>query len=70
MSGGESGRLVPIAVALDTDDWTQFESWCDTFGPRVGALKVGLEAFVRWGRPAVERARRSAGDGGRLFLDL
>lgn len=60
-------RLERVAVALDTDDWSAFVRWCDLFGPRVGVLKVGLEAFVRWGRPAVERARSSAG---RLFLDL
>ena len=60
-------RLERVAVALDTDDWKAFERWCDLFGPRVGVLKVGLEAFVRWGRPAVERARAQAA---KLFLDL
>lgn len=67
---GSGHRLQPIAVALDTDDWATFELWCDRFGPRVGTLKVGLEAFVRWGRAAVERARRGAGAGGAIFLDL
>jgi orotidine-5'-phosphate decarboxylase len=62
-----TSRLDRVAVALDTSDWPTFESWCDRFGPEVGVLKVGLEAFVRWGRPAVERARRSARG---LFLDL
>jgi orotidine-5'-phosphate decarboxylase len=56
-----------IAVALDTGDRDQFRSWCRWFGPRVGVLKVGLEAFVQWGPPAVEEARRH---GGALFLDL
>ena len=70
MSESNRERLARVAVALDTDDWATFERWSDTFGARVGALKVGLEAFVRWGRPAVERARRSLGAGGRLFLDL
>ncbi len=79
MSPPKSARLESIAVALDTDDWALFERWCDLFGPRVGVLKVGLEAFVRWGKRAVERAQRSVtrdgssgtGDaGGRLFLDL
>ena len=59
--------LARVAVALDTSDWAEFESWCDRFGPRVGVLKVGLEAYVRWGSPAVTRARRVAR---RLFLDL
>ena len=63
-------RVRPIerlAVALDTPDWPTFASWCDRFGPRVGFLKVGLEAYVRWGPPAVARAREA---GARIFLDL
>jgi orotidine-5'-phosphate decarboxylase len=60
-------RLEPVAVALDTADRETFEAWAVTFGPRVGVLKVGLEAFVRFGPPAVEAARRA---GGRIFLDL
>ena len=59
--------LQAVAVALDTDDWRQFQEWCSVFGPRVGVLKVGLEAFVRWGAAAVETAARS---GARVFLDL
>ena len=60
-------RLDPVAVALDTADRATFERWAELFGPRVGVLKVGLEAFVRFGPPAVEAARRA---GGRIFLDL
>jgi orotidine-5'-phosphate decarboxylase len=56
-----------VAVALDTRDWQEFDRWCKTFGPRVGVLKVGLEAFCRWGEKAVELARAQ---GKRLFLDL
>ena len=56
-----------IAVALDTSDWDEFCDWCRWFGPRVGVLKVGLEAFVKWGPAAVEEARSHAA---RLFLDL
>jgi orotidine-5'-phosphate decarboxylase len=56
-----------LAIALDTPDWPTFESWCEQFGPRVGVLKVGLEAFVSWGHQAIEVARRHAG---RVFLDL
>jgi len=55
-----------IAIALDTSDWTEFCHWCRVLGPRVGLLKVGLEAFVKWGPSAVEEARRRA----RVFLDL
>ncbi len=63
----ETRALARVAVALDTNDRGTFESWCAFFGPRVGVLKVGLEAFVRWGPPAVETARQHARA---LFLDL
>ncbi len=59
--------LAPLAVALDTSDWQTFQSWCALFGPRVGTLKVGLEAFLRWGPKAVEEAARH---GAEIFLDL
>jgi len=62
-----SRPLDRVAVALDTPDRERFEAWCRTFGPRVGLLKVGLEAFVRWGPPAVETARTHARG---VFLDL
>jgi orotidine-5'-phosphate decarboxylase len=61
------GALAAVAVALDTDERATFDAWCERFGPRVGVLKVGLEAFVRWGPAAVTEARRHAR---RLFLDL
>lgn len=63
----DRGVLGRVAVALDTADFDEFAGWCDLFGPRVGVLKVGLEAFVRWGGKAVTRA--SAG-GADVFLDL
>ena len=62
-----SKSLDRVAVALDTPDRAEFTRWCRVFGPRVGLLKVGLEAFVRWGPPAVEEARAS---GAGVFLDL
>ena len=64
---GGRGVLEKVAVALDTNDRATFERWCAFFGPRVGVLKVGLEAFVRWGPPAIEVARRHSRG---LFLDL
>jgi orotidine-5'-phosphate decarboxylase len=60
-------RLPRVAVALDTSDRATFERWCRLFGPRVGLLKVGLEAFLRWGPQAVEVARDHA-EG--VFLDV
>ncbi len=59
--------LEAVAVALDTAEREEFSRWCRFFGPRVGVLKVGLEAFVRWGPPAVEEARAA---GHAVFLDL
>lgn len=56
-----------IAVALDTSDWQQFRAWCRFFGPRAGCLKVGLEAYVRWGPAAAQEALET---GARVFLDL
>jgi orotidine-5'-phosphate decarboxylase len=56
-----------VVVALDTPDRDRYDDWCRTFGPRVGLLKVGLEAFVRWGPPAVTTAREHARG---VFLDL
>ena len=56
-----------VALALDTNDWPTFVRWCRFFGPRVGVLKVGFEAFGRWGLRAIEVARR---DSRSLFLDF
>jgi orotidine-5'-phosphate decarboxylase len=56
-----------LAVALDTADRDELERWCRFFGPRVGVLKIGLEAFARLGPVAVEIARSAAS---RVFLDL
>ncbi|MCH9650753.1 MAG: orotidine-5'-phosphate decarboxylase [Deltaproteobacteria bacterium] len=60
-------RLSPLAVALDTSDWETFRQWCSLFGPRVGVLKVGLEAYLRWGPDAVREAQKY---GAEIFLDL
>ena len=59
--------LGQVAVALDTADWDTFVAQCALFGPRVGVLKVGLEAYTRWGPEAVVEARRWPA---RIFLDL
>lgn len=65
--GAENASLDRLAVALDTSDWARFRAWCAFFGPKVGVLKVGLEAYVRWGPRAVQEARRQAQ---RVLLDL
>lgn len=60
-------RIPRLAVALDTSDREAFSDGCRVFGPRASVLKVGLEAFVRWGPEAVAEASLS---GGEVFLDL
>jgi orotidine-5'-phosphate decarboxylase len=68
MSDAKPGKpLDRVAVALDTPDRDAFRRWARLFGPRVGVLKVGLEAFVRWGPPAVTEAAEHAAA---VFLDL
>lgn len=67
MTSPSSSPLDRVAVALDTRHRATFNRWCALFGPRVGVLKVGLEAFVRWGPPAVAAAREH---GRAVFLDL
>ncbi len=66
MSSSRS-RIPHLAVALDTPDRETFSSWCRFFGPRVSVLKVGLEAFVRWGPEGVAEA---SAFGAEVFLDL
>ena len=63
----ENDPLDRLAVALDTSDWETFSAWCAFFGPRVGVLKVGLEAYLCWGPRAVEEAQ---GQARSVFLDL
>ncbi len=67
MNAAPAGRLDRVAVALDTAERATFRRWIECFGGRVGVLKVGLEAFVRFGPEAVAEARDS---GARVFLDL
>ncbi|MGH9379816.1 MAG: orotidine-5'-phosphate decarboxylase [Thermoanaerobaculia bacterium] len=62
-----SRPLDRVAVALDTPDAARLEAWSATFGPHVGALKVGLTAFTSLGPAAVEIARAHSD---RVFLDL
>lgn len=59
--------LSQVAVALDTADRSELRAWAAYFGPRVGVLKVGLEAFVRWGPDVVAEVRERAAA---VFLDL
>lgn len=56
----------PLIAALDTADLGRLEWLASAFGPHVGHLKVGLEAFVAHGPAAVTAALRHAP----VFCDL
>ena len=64
----------PIAVALDAPDMTTMTSWARAVGPHVSTLKVGLEAYLRDGAPAIAAAREASLDASgascAIFLDL
>ena len=64
---GDSTRLEQVALALDTPDWGRFVELCSVFGPRVGVLKVGLEAYTRWGATAITEASQHCPE---IFLDI
>lgn len=56
----------PIIVALDTDDLHRLGALSAAIGPRVGLLKVGLQAYTAHGPRAVEEAKAHAP----VFCDL
>ncbi|HEY6928504.1 MAG TPA: orotidine 5'-phosphate decarboxylase / HUMPS family protein, partial [Thermoanaerobaculia bacterium] len=55
-----------LCIALDYADPAAIVEAAARFGPRVGWLKVGLEAFVSGGPALVEEVARH----GKVFLDL
>uniref|UniRef100_UPI00300C2623 orotidine-5'-phosphate decarboxylase n=1 Tax=Stomatohabitans albus TaxID=3110766 RepID=UPI00300C2623 len=56
----------PLIVALDHPDRAQILAWATDFGPHVGMVKIGLEAFCAHGPDLV----RSVHDHAQVFLDL
>jgi orotidine-5'-phosphate decarboxylase len=56
----------PLVVALDTVDLGELAGLAALLGPAVGALKVGLQAFLAHGPRAVEVAL----EHGPVFLDV
>lgn len=56
----------PLIVALDHPDPAQVLDWASAFGPHVGMVKVGLEAYCAGG-PELVRDVRAHGE---VFLDL
>jgi orotidine-5'-phosphate decarboxylase len=55
-----------VCIALDFPTRSEVLAAARRFGPRVGWVKIGLEAFVAEGPSIVEEAARSA----KVFLDL
>lgn len=56
----------PLIVALDHSEPQQILQWATDFGPHVGMVKIGLEAFCQAGPELVQSVRKHA----RIFLDL
>jgi orotidine-5'-phosphate decarboxylase len=63
-----SGRVSPLAVALDTADLAVAVRWAAAVAPYVSTAKIGLELFCAEGPAAVEKIRGSAELD--IFLDL
>lgn len=57
----------PLILALDVPDWEKMEALAEMFRGEVGTVKLGLEAYTRFG-PAVFREMRDRGF--RVFADL
>lgn len=56
----------PLIVALDHPNPQQILDWATDFGPHVGMVKIGLEAYCQAGPDLVRQARPHA----EVFLDL
>jgi orotidine-5'-phosphate decarboxylase len=63
-----TGRVSPLAVALDTADLAVAVRWAAAVAPYVSTAKIGLELFCAEGPAAVEKIRASAELD--IFLDL
>jgi orotidine-5'-phosphate decarboxylase len=61
-----AGAADRLCIALDYANLAEIREAAARFGPRVGWLKVGLEAFVSGGPALVEEVARH----GKVFLDL
>ncbi len=64
----------PIAVAMDAPELAVIGSWTRAVAPYVSTVKIGLEAYCRYGSAAVATARDAAAMAGYpdlgIFLDL
>ncbi|MDI6872846.1 MAG: orotidine-5'-phosphate decarboxylase [Actinomycetota bacterium] len=57
----------PLILALDVSEWEKLEALAEMFRGEVGTVKLGLEAYTRFG-PAVFREMKEKGF--RVFADL
>ena len=57
----------PIIVAIDVSDKNKAVEYFDTLGNEAGALKIGLEMFIRFGPEIVKEA---IARGAKIMLDL
>jgi orotidine-5'-phosphate decarboxylase len=64
-----STRSAGIAVALDSDEESQILNWARLTAPGAQAMKIGLQAYLSFGRQIVEKVREAAPKA-EMFLDL
>jgi orotidine-5'-phosphate decarboxylase len=58
-----------VAVALDSADAKEIINWAAQTAPLAKAMKIGLQAYLRFGANIVENVREVAPDA-EIFLDL
>jgi orotidine-5'-phosphate decarboxylase len=61
-------KLKKIIVALDNMNETQIYDWMNKATPDVNFVKIGLEAYCRYGRSLIETLKETYGL--KIFLDL
>jgi orotidine-5'-phosphate decarboxylase len=59
----------PIALAMDTFDLSTVKAWARAVAPTISTVKIGLELYLRHGRPVIDSIRDVAPDLD-IFLDL
>lgn len=62
-------REAGIAVALDSDDELEIIDWAKATADDAQAMKIGLQAYLRFGHAIVEKVRAVAPKSA-MFLDL
>jgi len=67
--GAHLTREAGIAVALDSDDELEIIDWAKATAADAQAMKIGLQAYLRFGRAIVDKVRAAAPNSA-MFLDL